>query len=342
MNRSLRRLCRLLSLLIVAFACAGAEPSFNVVHGGRPLLDAHNCYPDGGRWADRLDRALSTGMPLGIEQDLIWYIEPGTGKGRSIVSHGAPYTGKEPGLREHFFHRVSHTMKAEIDKGDRSKWPLIVLHFDFKSSEPEHLQEIWSLLGEYEEWITTAVKGADASALSPLELKPLLVLTEDNDAHQAAFYDKLPFGAKLRIFGSAKTNGSAFREAKTSEERAKVAARTDPAVLLTERPTNYRRWWNASWAIVEEGGQPKSGDWTKADDERLRAIVDHAHRLGFWIRFYTLNGHAAGESKGWSASYNFGSEDAVRARWRAAIAAGVNLIATDQFEGLAEILGKAR
>jgi hypothetical protein len=47
--------------------------------GGRVLLDAHNCYPYGEWWSDRIDRALSTGTPLAIEQDLVWYREPRKG-----------------------------------------------------------------------------------------------------------------------------------------------------------------------------------------------------------------------------------------------------------------------
>ncbi len=64
----------------------------------------------------------------------------------------------------------------------------------------------------------------------------------------------------------------------------------------------------------------------------------YAHQQGLLIRFYTLNGHTAADNRGWTASYNFGSLDAVRARWRAAIAAHANLIATDQYEELAALL----
>jgi hypothetical protein len=39
----------------------------------RVLLDAHNTYPYGEWWGDRIDRALSTGVPLAVEQDLAWY-----------------------------------------------------------------------------------------------------------------------------------------------------------------------------------------------------------------------------------------------------------------------------
>ena len=72
-----------------------------------------------------------------------------------------------------------------------------------------------------------------------------------------------------------------------------------------------------------------------ADAARLASIVNRAHESGLWIRFYTLNGHAPEAGLGWSASYNFGSLEAARTRWRAAIAAGVDFIATDQYEEFA-------
>jgi hypothetical protein len=40
---------------------------------------------------------------------------------------------------------------------------------------------------------------------------------------------------------------------------------------------------------------------------------------------------------GWTPSYNFTSLDAARIRWRAAIDAGVDFIATDQYEEYAQI-----
>jgi hypothetical protein len=70
--------------------------------------------------------------------------------------------------------------------------------------------------------------------------------------------------------------------------------------------------------------------------------VKHAHRLGFWIRFYTLDGFAEGDDHGWSSGYNFGSLDRARARWQAAIAAGVDLVATDQYEDLAKEMKRRR
>ena len=86
-------------------------------------------------------------------------------------------------------------------------------------------------------------------------------------------------------------------------------------------------------------GQPRAGDWTQKDMQRLQDLVDHAHALGLWIRFYTLNGHDHAEeaSQGWEAGYNFGSREKVLIRWRAAIQAGVDFVATDQYEAFAEV-----
>jgi hypothetical protein len=142
-------------------------------------------------------------------------------------------------------------------------------------------------------------------------------------------------GAKLRLFGSAHT---VLPEGKSKEEREHLLGTLPPEKLLVEPPTTYRRWWNNSWHEVEEGGQRRAGDWTPADDRRLHALVDHAHKLGYWIRFYTLDGFAPEESKGWDQGYNFGTRDAVMLRWKAALAAGVNLIATDQYEALHSVI----
>jgi hypothetical protein len=67
---------------------------------------------------------------------------------------------------------------------------------------------------------------------------------------------------------------------------------------------------------------------------RLRALVERAHANGLWIRFYTLDGATEAELSchGWDHGYNFGSLDAARTRWRAAIAAHVDYLASDQYE----------
>ena len=323
-----------LILLIAAAPILAQSSGLDFLNGNKPVVDAHNCYPYNGQWSDRLSRALASGFPIGIEQDLAWSVDPATGKGRVVLSHSAKTTGMEPSLREHFFEAVRPIVEKALREGNGNRWPLIVLHFDVKDNQPALLQAVWDLLGEYEGWITTAPKSADKNRLEEFSAKPLLVLTEDSDAQEKVFYDEVPVGARLRVFGSAHTNTI---PGETRAERAHAAATMAPDRLLSEHPTNYRRWWNNSWFEVEEGGQTRAGEWTQEDERRLRALVDHAHQLGFWIRFYTLDGFAQKENLGWEDGYNFGSHDAAVKRWRAALEAGVNLIATDQYEDLAAL-----
>jgi hypothetical protein len=320
-------------LAIFALHALGQTAGLSILNSNRPILDAHNCYPYEGRWADRLDRALASGFPIGIEQDLAWF------DGSVVVSHTPKTTGQEPTLREHFFEKVRPLVERKLADGDRSRWPVIVLHFDFKDNQPALMHAVWSLLGEYEAWVTTAPKTGNPLDLAPFRVGPILVLTEDNDAQEQVFFEEIPAGGRLRLFGSAHTTGI---DSSDPRERARLAATLPPETLLAERPTNYRRWWNNSWYGVEEGGQPNAGEWTEADAARLRALVNHAHRLGFWIRFYTLDGFSAAEDQGWDQGYNFGSRQGAEIRWRAAIDAGVNLIATDQYEGLAGLLSPRR
>jgi hypothetical protein len=327
-----------LSLVFLLVPVSAAPDPLDYLNHNRPVPDAHNCYPSDGKWADRIDRALKTRFPVAIEQDLAWYADPNTGEGRIVVSHSAKTTGAEPTLQKYFFERVRPVVEKALAENHRDQWPLIVLHFDFKDNSAPLLHAVWKLLGEYEGWITTAIKTADPHELSPFEPQPLLVLTEDSDAQEAVFYGEVPVGAKLRLFGSAHTRPIEAR----GRERNHLLATLPPDQLLAERPTTYRRWWNNAWNEVEEGGQREAGDWTEADDRRLHALVDHAHRLGFWIRFYTLDGFTPAEDRGWGAGYNFGTRAAAEARWRAAIRAGVNLIATDQYEDLAAMMGQAR
>lgn len=304
------------------------------VNGGKPVTDAHNCYPEDGKWANRIDRALSTGFPVAIEQDIAGYRDPATGELIPKVAHGSKVGEAEPALRAYFFERVRPLVEQAL-AGDQKQWPVIVLHFDFKDNNPELLRAVWKLLGEYEAWITTAPKSDDPKHLEPFTCKPLLVLTEDNDNQQQVFFDDVPIGQRLRLFGSAHTNESAWKGLSNREaDRARV--HTPPEQILTETPTNYRRWWNSGWDVIEEGGQRKAGDWTSEDQQRLEKVVEHAHRLGLWIRFYTLDGFTREESQGWNQGYNFGSRAAVEERWKAVLGAGVNMIATDQYEDFAK------
>ena len=309
-NRSINTTLGILFGLALATAAAAQLPT-GARPGHRVVLDAHNAYPYQDRWNDRVDRALSTGLPIAIEQDLIWRPPTGTTPAQSIVSHGEPFTGAEPTLRD-FFERIRPTIARALTES-REQWPLITLNLDFKDSHPEHFAEIWAVLGEYEPWLTTARRTERVARVEPLHVGPILVLTGSDPGQERVFHDAVPIGATLRVFGAIL-----------------------PGHLVA---TNYRRWSNHPWSVVEPEGQNRAGEWTTADEDRLRGHVHDAHDAGLWIRFYTLNGHSTeeGERMGWTASYNFGSLDAARVRWRAAAAAGVDFIATDQYEEYAQI-----
>jgi hypothetical protein len=288
-------------------------------------MDAHNCYPYYEWWGDRIDRALSAGTPLAIEQDLYWYTDSKTGKSWSIVAHGAPMSGHEPTMEHYFFDRVRPIVEQALKEGNHGDWPLITLNLDFKTEEPAHLQAVWELLTKYQDWLTTAPK-AQGKAVQPLAVRPILVLTGESDAQQAVFFDRVPAGGRLLVFGAAHTN-----------TRDPMAA---PEVLEPAPADNYRRWWNNPWSVVEKGGQQQAGAWTADDDRRLRALVRHAHEHGLWIRFYTLDGATEKEEScnGWFRSYNFGTRQAAEERWRAAQQAGVDYIASDQYEEVGGLL----
>ena len=132
----------------------------------------------------------------------------------------------------------------------------------------------------------------------------MLVLTGNPDAQQAAFHDRVPVGGRLRVFGAIPVDLEA-KVGKGKEAIPKLAG-LSPAELIASGATNYRRWVNFPWAVVERGGQAEAGAWTPADAARLAALSALAHSRGLWIRFYTLNGHAAADDRGWTASYNFG------------------------------------
>jgi hypothetical protein len=181
-----------LCLLVYSFASllSSSPPPLRPV--ARVVLDAHNCYPYYEWWFDRIDRALSAGTPLAIEQDLLWAKNPRTGAMTSLVSHGAPATGSEPGIREYFFERIRPIVPKALRDGDHGDWPLITLNLDLKSEEPEHLEAIWQLLSQYQDWLTTAPRTASIEGMEPMDVRPVLVLTGESEAQEAVFYSRKP------------------------------------------------------------------------------------------------------------------------------------------------------
>jgi glycerophosphoryl diester phosphodiesterase len=158
----------------------------------------------------------------------------------------------------------------------------------------------------------------------------MLVLTGSNDQQQVDFHDIVPVGQKLLLFGAI---NDAEIPGATREERTVNHAMVPAETVIPVSVTNYRRWVNFPWAVVESGGQGHAGDWTATDNARLRALVARAHAMHLWIRFYTLNGEDGKPAEG----YNFGSAAAALDRWKAAIDAKTDFLATDQYEKFARV-----
>jgi hypothetical protein len=313
--------------LAIAVSHAAQPSAFGP--GQRVLLDAHNAYPERGQWADRIERALSTGTPVAIEQDLYWYRPRGDSVKQPVVAHDDDALDGAPTLRAHFFERIRPIMERALRENRRETWPVLVLNLDFKENQPEHLDAVWSLLQEYRSWLTTAPRTGTLQRVEPFIVGPLLVLSGSDTAQRRRFHDDVPVGQSLLAFGATvpvKVPGT------TKGQRARNAVRMSAAQHIASPADNYARWINFPWSVIEAGGQNNAKDWTAADAARLVTFARRAHAQGLWLRFYTLDGVAPNDDRGWTSSYNFGSLAAAQSRWQAAIAAGVDFIATDQYE----------
>ena len=303
--------------------------------GARVLLDGHNAYPEGGQWADRIERVLATGTPVAIEQDLYWRRPPGAANYTSVVAHDSDATDGAPTLDAYFFQRIRPIMERALVENRRETWPLITLNLDFKTDEPEHHRFIYALLGTYGRWLTTAPRTGTPDIAAPLTVGPLLVLNGSDTAQRTQFHDEIPVGGVLRTFGAIPPTAIPGAD---KVARARRAVTLPAEQMIVPGGRNYARWANFPWSVVEEGGQQKAAAWTAADSARLSALVRRAHEEQLWIRFYTLDGFTPAQDRGFTASYNFGSLDAARTRWRAVIDSGVDFMATDQYGEFAAIL----
>ena len=90
----MRRLIGFASLGVAMLCCSLSLGAQQFAPGSRSVMDAHNCYPYFEWWGDRIDRALSTGTPLAIEQDLAWHTDPAD---RAELVGGDPW---RPDLRQ--------------------------------------------------------------------------------------------------------------------------------------------------------------------------------------------------------------------------------------------------
>ena len=307
--------------------------------GSRTIVLAHNAYPSHGKYDDRLARALSSGQPVAIEQDLAWI------DGRSLMIHGARNVGNDdPSLDSYFFPAIKPIMEKALKEGNKRQWPLVTLYLDIKNDPVEHLEAISKTLDQYDAWITTAVKPSSDTRQAPLDVKPLMILVEDkeNDIKQEFFYDRVPVGGKIRVFGTATKPGPPAQPKLSKDAATDFMSTLSPEQIFTEKASTYRRWIGLDWAIFEKGGQGKAGDWTPEKDARLREFVNYGHRMGYLVSVYCLDGYTEAENQGWDKDYNFGSKEAVEPRWKAAIHARPDFISTDQYEDVSKLIADNR
>jgi hypothetical protein len=326
-----------LAALSASIAIAAGNHSSPFEPGARTLMLAHNAYPDEGKYADRLDRTISAGVPFVVEEDLIWV------DGKSLLIHNAKAASPDsPTLESYFFPKVRPIMEKALKEGNKGNWPLITLYLDIKNDPEEHLQVIDKVLDKYDGWLTKAVKTADIAKMSPLELKPMMVILEDkqNDIKQTFFYDRIPVGGKFRAFGSAvKFNDNPNSLPRTQRaERMAGLVKLQPEQLLTKRADNWRRWFGTDWNFIELCGPTHGNDWNTATEARVKRFVDYGHSLGYLVSFYEVNGFTPDQNQGWTDEYNFGSHEAAQVRLKAVIAAHADFIATDQYEDVAQTI----
>src|SRR5271156_1068041 len=76
--------------LVASVAIAAKTSPFTP--GARTLMLAHNAYPDDGKYGDRLDRVIASGVPFVVEEDLVWV------DGKSLLIHNAKAAGPDSRL----------------------------------------------------------------------------------------------------------------------------------------------------------------------------------------------------------------------------------------------------
>jgi hypothetical protein len=324
------------ALLGFTSATLSATPKPTVAPGARTVLLAHNAYPDHGKYEDRLDRAIASGVPFVVEEDLAWV------NGHSLVVHGAKNASpNDPTLETYFFPKIKPVMEQALRDGNKGNWPLVTLYLDIKNDPPEHLQYINQLLDQYQAWLTTAPKTDSLAKQSRLKLGPMMILVEDkqNDIKQKFFYDDLPAKGSIRVFGSyTKPIENPTHLPKMDFINSLVSV--PMTQVTTQKADNYHRWWGVDWAYVEKGGEEHHGNWGKEQQDRLKAIVQYGHRLGYLMGFYCLDGFTPAENQGWEDEYNFGSSADVMPRWKAAVAAHADMVSSDQYEDLAKTINQ--
>ena len=285
--------------------------------GHRALLDAHNAYPDRGRFADRIDVALATGLPVGDRA------------GPGVVRGPRRRAGAAGVARIHVRRRRAHAgvvlLRARAAPGrggarQRDRRPTGRSSRSTSTSRPTSrhtMPRCGRCWASTRRWLTTAPRVADAAAVAPLQVGPVLVLTGSPDIQQVTFHDAVPVGRSPACLRRHRRHRAAGIDAGGAAARRR-------------RP----RTTAAGGIIRGASSRPKAS----APPASGRRRMPRASRRSSPTRTRTASGSGSTRStaspasaRGGPASYNFGSLDAVSRRWRAAMDAKVDFIATDQY-----------
>src|SRR5258705_11252112 len=102
------------SIGLILTLAVGAKLQNSYAPASRVQMLAHNAFPDHGKFGDRLDRAIASGLPFTVEEDLGWV------DGHSLLIHGPKaVTTDDPTLESYFFPKVRPIMEKALKEGNK-------------------------------------------------------------------------------------------------------------------------------------------------------------------------------------------------------------------------------
>ncbi len=212
----------------------------------------------------------------------------------TVISHEKEPAGGEPTLAEYFW----QPMLPELQRLPRGS-PGGLLLIDFKTAHPGPVEELYRDLERRRELLTLFGKSIDYG--------PLTVLLTGDPGAIAAFEKLHPRSGPYLAMGNRQPSFAGFQE--------------DLQTYFPDDATEFYRVYNFEWAHIEpDAALRRSGPLPETARRRLQAFADLAHRKGYWLRTWTLN------------AATFGGREGLLERWDAAGAAGVEMIATDEYE----------
>jgi glycerophosphoryl diester phosphodiesterase len=293
----------LLAILLLTIAPSSTKPA----DPPKPLpVSAHNCYPSNSESTARLKEALDLGLD-NIEIDLGW----DESNKRLLVGHDASPKANT------IYPTFETYIKPMLDAPVRADGAPTILTIDWKTSDVDAVKAFHMFLLAHPDLFTYAPKSTD-SALTRRRF--MVCFTGSEDAKKT--YDALiPVEGTYQAFSDRVFGANDYFD--------------NPKAYATKSATAYHRFLTFHWGVVERGAPMIAKEWTPAHAARLKAIVEAAHDQGFRTRFYCLNANGA-------FFYRFPSDAAARLRWQAAVNAGVDWVASDNYAEIAAELTPKR